>query len=64
MPEISEYKGNKLICLNPGSKFTFSFGLGKAKMILENLDAIKKFVDTNGESCEVEGSGTKEQEPF
>jgi hypothetical protein len=51
MPEISEYKGNKLICLNPGSKFTFSFGLGKAKMILENLDAIKTFVETNGESC-------------
>jgi len=51
MPEISEYKGNKLICLNPGLKFTFSFGLSKAKMILENLDAIKKFVDTNGESC-------------
>lgn len=51
MPEISEYKGNKLICLNPGSKFTFSFGLSKAKMILENLDAIKKFVETNGESC-------------
>jgi len=50
MPEITEYKGNKLICLNPGSKFTFSFGLGKAKMILENLDAIKTFVETNGES--------------
>ena len=51
MPEISEYKGNNLICLNHGTKFTFSFGLSKAKMILENLDAIKKFVDTNGESC-------------
>lgn len=51
MPIISEYKGNKLICLNPGSKFTFSFGLSKAKMILEHLDAIKLFVDSNGESC-------------
>ncbi len=48
MPTISEYKGNKLICLNPGSKFMFSFGLGKAKMILENIDAIKKFVETDG----------------
>jgi hypothetical protein len=60
MPEISEYKGNKLICLNPGSKFTFSFGLSKAKMILENLDAIKKFVETNGESCGDENSGSGE----
>jgi hypothetical protein len=51
MPEISEYNGNKIIILNPGARFTFSFGLGKAKMILENLDSIKKFVETNGESC-------------
>ncbi|KXK44035.1 MAG: hypothetical protein UZ05_CHB002002732 [Chlorobi bacterium OLB5] len=67
MPEISEYKGNKLICLNPGSKFTFSFGLSKAKMILENIDAIKKFVETNGESCG-DGSGNtgegSSSEPF
>ncbi len=51
MPELQEYKGKKIICLNPGSKFPFSFGLGKAKMILENIDAIKIFVDSNGESC-------------
>ena len=51
MPELQEYKGNKLICLNPGAKFPFSFGMGKAKMILENIEAIKIFVETNGESC-------------
>lgn len=61
MPEISEYKGNKLICLNPGSKFTFSFGLSKAKMILENLDSIKKFVETNGESCGEQNSAGGEE---
>ncbi len=68
MPEISEYKGNKLICLNPGAKFTFSFGLGKAKMILENLDAIKTFVESNGESCgessEPAGGEGSSAEPF
>jgi len=53
MPEISEYNGNKIIILNPGSRFTFSFGLGKAKMILEHLEAIKKFVETEGASCDV-----------
>lgn len=67
MPEISEYKGNKLICLNPGSKFTFSFGLSKAKMILDNIDAIKKFVESSGESCgddsEKKGEGSS-SEPF
>jgi len=63
MPEIQEYKGNKLICLNPGSKFIFSFGLSKAKMIIENFESIKKFVETNGESCEVE-SKPEDKAPF
>ena len=43
-PVVDEYKGNKILILNPGSRFPFSFGLGKAKMILQHLDAIKKFV--------------------
>lgn len=60
MPELQEYKGNKLICLNPGAKFPFSFGLTKAKMILENIDAIKKFVDSNGESV---GEVQEEEKP-
>lgn len=50
MAEIQEFKGNKVLCLNPESKFTFTFGVAKAKMILENIDVIKKFVETNGES--------------
>lgn len=50
MPDISEYNGNKILILNPGAKFTFSFGLGKAKLILEHIEIIKKFVETNGES--------------
>ena len=54
MPEITEYKENKLITLNPGEKYPFSFGLSKAKMILANIDAIKIFVDTDGQSCEKE----------
>lgn len=62
MPELQEYKGNKIICLNPGSKFPFSFGLGKAKMILENLESIKKFVESNGESIGEQQQETKE--PF
>lgn len=48
MAEIQEYKGNKILNLNPESKFSFSFGLTKAKLILENLDVIRKFVETEG----------------
>lgn len=48
MAEIQEFKGNKVLCLNPESKFPFSFGVAKAKVILENLDVIRKFVDSDG----------------
>lgn len=44
IPIVDEYKGNKILILNPGAKFPFSFGLGKAKIILEQIDAIRKFV--------------------
>lgn len=67
MPEIQEFKGNKVLCLNPESKFAFSFGLAKAKLILENLDVIRKFVETDGK--DLGEYGTKKQndtpaEPF
>ena len=44
--KISEFKGHKLIELSNGEddKFPFSFGLAKAKLILDNIDEIKKFV--------------------
>ncbi len=47
-PAVEEFKGNKVLVLNPGAKFTFSFGVGKAKMILENIDAIKRFAEEYG----------------
>ncbi|MEK7819066.1 MAG: hypothetical protein AAB255_04655 [Bacteroidota bacterium] len=48
IPVVEEFKGNKVLVLNPGSKFPFSFGAGKAKIILENIEAIKKFVAEYG----------------
>ena len=47
MHEFSEYKGNKLIVLKRTEEDTypFSFGKNKAKLILENLDAVKKFAE-------------------
>ncbi|MCX8200290.1 MAG: hypothetical protein N3G76_02360 [Candidatus Micrarchaeota archaeon] len=45
--EYSEYKGNKLIILKRSEtdKYPFSFGKGKARLIVENFDAIKKFAE-------------------
>lgn len=47
--EKSEYKGNPMLVLkrNEDDKFPFSFGLTKAKMILESIEEIKAFVEEN-----------------
>ena len=44
---ISEYKGNPIISIPLGNneRYSFSFGLTKAKAIMEYLDDIKKFID-------------------
>lgn len=49
--ELSEFKGNKTISLirenDEEGRYPFTFGLGKAKLIIENFDDIKKFVEDN-----------------
>ncbi|MGA2090327.1 MAG: hypothetical protein ABSH12_02565 [Endomicrobiales bacterium] len=43
----SEFKGNPMLVLKNSEedKFPFQFGLKKAKLIIENIDSIKKFVE-------------------
>lgn len=45
--QITEFKGNKMIELKTGpeDQYGFSFGLGKAKKILANIEAIEAFVE-------------------
>ncbi len=51
--KIGEYKGHKMISLiengkeETEDKYPFSFGIKKAKLILENIEEIKKFVEEN-----------------
>ncbi len=49
MIERSEYKGKPLIVIkrSEDDKYPFSFGLGKARLIIENIEEIKKFVEEN-----------------
>ncbi len=44
--QIGEYKGHKLLILSkgPDDKFPFQMGLTKAKLVLANLDDVRKFV--------------------
>ena len=45
--DFDEYKGNKLIVLKKSEDdpYAFKFGKGKAKLIVENFEAIKKFAE-------------------
>lgn len=40
-----EYRGNPLLVLPMGENREFSFGVGKARAILEFLDDVQRFVD-------------------
>ncbi|MGM5485462.1 MAG: hypothetical protein ACQEP1_06350 [Nanobdellota archaeon] len=47
--EFDEFKGNRVIKLtregDDDNKWPFTFGKNKAKLIVENYDAIKKFAE-------------------
>lgn len=48
--EFDEYKGNRLIVLkrDENDQYPFKFGKGKARLIVENFEAIKKFAEEEG----------------
>ncbi len=43
----SEFKGNPMIVIkiDEEDKFPFQFGMKKAKLIIENIEEIKKFIE-------------------
>ncbi|MBI4055321.1 MAG: hypothetical protein HY402_04220 [Elusimicrobia bacterium] len=47
----SEFKGNPVLVLtrSPEDRFPFQFGLSKARLILEHIEDIKKFVAKYGQ---------------
>ena len=46
MVERTEFKGKPVMVIkrDENDKYPFSFGMTKAKMILENIDEIRRFV--------------------
>jgi hypothetical protein len=44
---VGEFKGNKTITINNGDRRVITFGITKAKAIIESIDAIKEFVANN-----------------
>ena len=49
MVEKGEFKGKPIITLKrqEDDQYPFSFGLSKAKLIVENFEEIKKFIEEN-----------------
>ena len=49
MIEEGEFRGHKMIILkrDKEDKYPFQFGAGKAKLIIDNIEEIKKFVADN-----------------
>ena len=47
--KLGDYKGHPIISLlkDETDQRPFTFGLGKARLILDNLDDIRKFVEDN-----------------
>lgn len=53
MVERSEFKGKPVLIIRrtEDDKYPFSFGMSKAKLILENLEEIKRFVEDNDKAA-------------
>lgn len=49
MHEITEFKGHKVIRLKRDEldKYGLTFGVGKAKLILDNIEVIRNFYELN-----------------
>ncbi|MBN2881390.1 hypothetical protein JXM83_05045 [Candidatus Woesearchaeota archaeon] len=52
--EFGEFKGNKVMSLKRSEedRYGISFGIAKAKLIIENIDAIKQFIAENDKPSE------------
>jgi len=64
MHETDEFKGNKVIKLkkDENDQYPFTFGKKKAKLIVENFDAIKKFVEEETDESQQNLSEEKSEE--
>ena len=53
-PQLTEYKGHPVITLPTASYNGFSFGIAKAEAILEWIDEITAFVNSEGRTIDPE----------
>jgi hypothetical protein len=49
--KVVEFNGHPILEIPLGDGRGISFGLKKAEAILENIEAVKKFVESKGKEC-------------
>ena len=47
---LDSFKGRPTFAINKNSPYPFSVGLLKAKLIVKHMEALKRFVETEGKS--------------
>ena len=62
---IGEFKGNLVITLktNEEDRYGITFGLTKAKLILDNVDTIRKFYEDNKDKIKRKSEPSPQQPP-
>ena len=48
--DLDAYKWKPMFVINKNSRYPFSFGIAKAKLIVKHLPKLQKFVETDGKS--------------
>jgi hypothetical protein len=48
--DLDSYKGKPMFVINKNSRYPFSFGLAKAKLIVKHVKQLDRFVATDGAS--------------
>lgn len=54
MVKVEEFNGKPVLVLNPEDKYPFKFGKSKAKLILDNMNEIRRFYDDRLEEKDLE----------
>ncbi len=48
--DLDTYKNRPMFVINKNSRYPFSLGLAKAKLLVKHADALKRFVETEGKT--------------
>jgi hypothetical protein len=48
--DLDVYKGKPMFVINKSSRYPFSFGVPKAKLLIKHLEKLKRFAESDGQT--------------